>query len=88
MNEQARHGTATQEGFAAGDSTDWNYAAEQAIETGLGMIPEVGSILSSLVAIFWPQPSDNVWAEIEQQVEVLIDQAIDQLVLEQVQNSL
>ena len=53
---------------------DWNHAAEITIFTALGMVPEVGSILSALVNIFWPSSQKDIWSEIEQQVEQLIQQ--------------
>jgi hypothetical protein len=67
---------------------DWNNAAEQSIEFGLGMVPEVGPLLSTLVSIFWPSSGTDIWAQIEQQVEQLIQQALTQLVQEQVSASL
>ncbi|HEX5153408.1 MAG TPA: insecticidal delta-endotoxin Cry8Ea1 family protein [Parafilimonas sp.] len=57
-------------------ATDWNDDAKSAVTTGLGMIPEVGSILSCLVGIFWPSSKEDVWGEIKTQVEALVNQAI------------
>jgi hypothetical protein len=69
-------------------SFDWNNAAENAIAGALGMVPEVGSLLSALVYIFWPKSGEDVWSEIKDQVEQLIEEDIDKLVYEQVQDSL
>ncbi|HEX8178197.1 MAG TPA: insecticidal delta-endotoxin Cry8Ea1 family protein [Pyrinomonadaceae bacterium] len=69
-------------------SFDWNNAAENALAGGFGMVPEVGSILGALVYIFWPHSGENVWAEIEKQVEQLIDEKIDELVYQQVTDDL
>jgi len=59
-------------------SFDWNNAALQVITTGLSEIPVVGGILSGLVNIFWYHPNVDIWAEIKDQVEALIDQQINQ----------
>lgn len=64
------------------DAGWWNNAAENWIAGVLGLVPEVGSVLSGLVYIFWPQSGEDVWAEMEQQVEDLVDKKIDQLVYE------
>lgn len=69
-------------------SFDWNNAAENTIAGALGMVPEVGALLSALVYIFWPKSGEDIWSEIEQQVEQLVDQKIDQLVYQQVQDDL
>src|SRR5918992_610045 len=69
-------------------SFNWSHAAEVTITTALGKIPAVGSLLSALVSIFWPASGEDIWGEIEQQVEQAINKAIDQLVYEQVKNSL
>jgi hypothetical protein len=66
---------------------NWNDAAEGAIKGGLGMIPEVGGILSTLVSIFWPK-SDDVWSQMKGQVEQLVKQEISELVYADVQDDL
>lgn len=57
-------------------SVDWNNVALQAITAGLDQIPVVGGILSHLVFAFWPPSGVDVWAEIKQKVEALINQKI------------
>lgn len=57
-------------------SVDWNNVALQAITGGLNQIPVVGGILSSLVFAFWPPSGVDVWGEIKQKVEALINQQI------------
>jgi len=57
-------------------SVDWNNVALQAITAGLDCVPVVGDFLSHLVAAFWPPSGEDVWAEIKQQVENLINQSI------------
>lgn len=69
-------------------SLNWNDAAENAIAGGLGLVPDVGSLLSVLVYIFWPSSGEDVWSEIKDEVEALIEQDIDHLVYQQVQQSL
>jgi hypothetical protein len=59
-------------------SVDWNNVALQAITAGLDQIPFVGGILSHLVFAFWPPSGEDVWAEIKQKVEALINQSISQ----------
>jgi delta endotoxin, N-terminal domain len=68
-------------------SFDWNNAAEQSLAGALGLVPVAGPILSSLVYIFWPQGED-IWAQIESQVEQLINQELSQYEQEQVTNNL
>src|SRR5262245_7557804 len=67
--------------------SDWNYAAETTLATGLQYVPEVGNVLSGLVNILWPE-QENVWDEIKDQIEQIMDEKIDDLVYEDVQDSL
>jgi hypothetical protein len=67
---------------------DYNNAAMVIISTGLGQVPGVGFVLSALVEILWPSTQQDVWSEIEEQVEQLVDQKISDLVYKQVQESL
>ncbi len=69
-------------------SINWNNAAERTIEADLGMIPEVGTLLSVLVSIFWPKSGEDVWSQIKDQVEQLIQKDISQEVYQDVQNNL
>ncbi|KAF3933091.1 hypothetical protein ABW20_dc0109660 [Dactylellina cionopaga] len=57
---------------------DWNGAVEAIISGALGEIPYVGGILSGLLGVFWPQDDEDVWGEIEAQVEALINEKIAQ----------
>jgi hypothetical protein len=65
-----------------------SYALENAIAGTLGMIPEVGSVLSALVYILWPPSQEDIWSEIKDQVEALVDQQISAEVYQQVQQDL
>lgn len=76
------------EATATGYSFDWNNAAEQSIAGVLGLVPDVGPLLSALVYIFWPSSGEDIWSEIEAQVEQLINQKLSELVQEQVAASL
>ena len=67
---------------------DWNNAARTAVATGLGYVPVAGEILSALVDIFWPDTQEDVWDEVKEQVEALIDQKIGDLVSQQVRDDL
>ncbi|WP_100406991.1 insecticidal delta-endotoxin Cry8Ea1 family protein [Bacillus solitudinis] len=67
---------------------DFNYAAQVIISTGLGQIPTVGFVLSALTNILWPSTHQDVWSEIKEKVEKLIDEKLDHLVFQQVQESL
>jgi len=67
---------------------DWNDNAKIAVTTALGMIPEVGEILSGLVDILWPSTKEDVWGEIKDQVEALIDQKLSDVVYQQVSGDL
>jgi hypothetical protein len=69
-------------------SFDWNNALENEIAGGLGMVPEVGALLSALVYILWPKSQEDIWGEIKDQVEQLVDQKIANEVYQQVQEDL
>lgn len=61
------------------------------LAAGLNLIPEVGGVLSLLLTVFWPlpsqQPQPDIWSEIKGKVESLIEHDIDNLVLDQMQQS-
>lgn len=69
-------------------SVDWNNVALQAITLGLDEVPVIGSILSHLLAALWPGKSQDVWGEIRQNVEQLVNQAITEDDYNQVQADL
>lgn len=50
------------------------------IASALGMVPEVGSLLSGLVYILWPSDQEDVWDQIKDQVQALVQQDLTQLV--------
>jgi hypothetical protein len=68
---------ATGTALVANAGFDWNNAAEQSIAALLGQAPAVGPLLSALVFIFWPASKEDIWAQIEKQVEQLVNQAFD-----------
>lgn len=57
---------------------DWSNPARTVICTALDYVPYVAGILSELTQIFWPSSTENVWADIEDQVEALVDKQISQ----------
>lgn len=67
---------------------DWNDHARDAIIFGVGSIPEVGALAGFLLDNFWPASGENVWEEVREQVEAMINQKIDDLVYELVNNEL
>lgn len=70
----------TQSAPAPTDINDWSNTAMNVIASALGMVPEVGSLLSGLVYILWPSDQEDVWDEIKGQVQHLIDQDLTELV--------
>lgn len=62
------------------DINDWSNTAMNLIASTLGMVPEVGSLLSGLVYILWPSDQENVWDEIKDQVQALVQQDLTQVV--------
>jgi hypothetical protein len=58
------------------DSFDWNDEAKTTVVAALNLIPEVGGILSGLVSIFWG--GTDVWSQVKDQVEALINQKLDE----------
>ncbi|MET1004290.1 MAG: insecticidal delta-endotoxin Cry8Ea1 family protein [Propionibacteriaceae bacterium] len=73
---------------ATGYSINANDASKTVVTTGLGMIPEVGELLSGLVDIFWPASKEDVWGEIRDQVEALINQKLSDLVAQETASDL
>lgn len=69
-------------------SIDWNYAAQTTVTNALFSVPEVGTVLSTLTSILWPSSGEDVWGEIKDQVEAVMDQKISDLVYQDVQQGL
>ena len=67
---------------------DWNDDAKIVVKTGLEMIPEAGEILGGLVDIFWPSSKEDVWGQVKEQVEAIVDQRIADGVYQQVSEDL
>lgn len=70
-----------------GTDSDWSYETEQAVAGALGMVPGIGSLLSALTYMLWPS-TDDVWGEIQQQVQDLIGQDLSQYDQQQVTDAL
>ncbi|WP_189536059.1 insecticidal delta-endotoxin Cry8Ea1 family protein [Paludibacterium paludis] len=47
---------------------------------GLSMIPDVGAILSTLASLLWPFSAQDVWEEIRERIEALVNRKIDEAV--------
>src|SRR5262245_50538029 len=57
---------------------DINYNIMTIVTNGLSDFPpSPGTILSTIVSILWPSSSEDVWDEIKDKVEALVDQKID-----------
>jgi delta endotoxin, N-terminal domain len=71
-------------------TVDPNDAAKTAVATALGEIPEAGGLLEGLVEIFWPESGKNneVWDQIEQRVEALVQRDLSDSVYRQTQQEL
>jgi hypothetical protein len=52
----------------SGYSIDWNNAAKAAVVGGLKLVPYVGSGLSTLTGIFWPDSEVDIWGLVKDQV--------------------
>jgi hypothetical protein len=68
--------------------TDTNNISRDLIILSLKQIPEVGGLLSGLCSALWPIDKEDVWGEIKQKVELLIDAKISAAVYQSVQEDL
>lgn len=55
---------------------------------GTGKIPEAGAIIAGIVEILWPESQADVWSEIKEKVEELIDKKLADYAYQQVQEYL
>lgn len=62
------------------DIHNWSNTAMNLIASTLGMVPVVGALLSGLVNILWPSDQEDVWDQIKDQVQALVQQDLTQLV--------
>jgi delta endotoxin, N-terminal domain len=69
-------------------AVDPNDAAKTVVATALGEIPEVGALLEALVEIFWPESENDVWDQIEQKVEALVQRDLSDSVYRETQSDL
>ncbi len=51
-------------------------AVRGVVIVGIGKIPEVGGIIAGLVGILWPASKEDIWGQIKDQVEALIDKKL------------
>lgn len=68
------------------ENFDWNDAAKEVIVAGLDSVPIVGGVLSALTSIFWP--GTDVWSQVKDRVEALVDQKISEAVYSDVEDQL
>src|SRR5947209_20164706 len=62
------------------DSISYSSITEDIVEGSLAEIPYIGHILSDLVPTLWPGADNQVWEEMESQVQALIEEDIAQSV--------
>jgi hypothetical protein len=67
---------------------DINSIIRDLIVEGLGQIPDAGWLISSIVGELWPQSGEDIWSEIESDVEALIGQQLSAFESAQVQQDL
>jgi len=58
------------------------------IVAGLSNVPDLGFLSGTLVDALWPPSGENIWAEIETNVETLINQQLDAFTQQQVTEDL
>ncbi len=67
---------------------DYNNTAKALIAAALSKVPGVGFGLGALLRVLWPSSSQDVWAEIRDKVEALVDEKISQRVWQDVSDKL
>ena len=67
---------------------NWNDLAKESVKLGVEAIPEVGEILGPLVDIFWPSTKEDVWSQVKDQTEAIVNQKIAAAVYQQVSDDL
>ena len=65
-----------------------NDSLREIISLGLGEVPGVGWIIEGLALIFWPESKEDIWTEIKENVEELIDKKLDKGKYQTVQEDL
>ena len=72
------------------DSSYWSAInlTGMAVQNSVRLIPTVGGLLSNLVGVLWPYEKPDLWSQIKQQVEALIDQKLAQAQWQDVSNKL
>lgn len=70
------------------EDLNWNDMLKSIVTTGLGHIPYAGSMISALVGVLWPDHEPDLWKQIRNETEQLIDQKLGDLVHAEVTNEL
>ena len=63
---------------------DWNKVLLETITFGLGEIPIIGGLLEHIALALWPEEQIDVWGEIKDKVEKLVDKDISKEVYNRV----
>lgn len=58
--------------------------ARHVVLSGLSLIPEVGGLVSGLMSFLWPEAKPNVWLEVQDQVEKLLNRKLSAAVTDSV----
>ena len=67
---------------------DLNDSMKTIISNSLADIPIAGPLFSSIIDIFWPDTTQDVWSEVKDQVEELVNQKISDLVYQLISEDL
>ncbi|XP_074025307.1 uncharacterized protein [Leptinotarsa decemlineata] len=59
---------------------DINALAKKLVVFGVSQIPDVGVYLSPLIGFFWPDSKPNVWDQVKDQVEKMIDTKTNEVI--------
>lgn len=75
-------------GAGDGPTFDVNDDLKIVVTNGLNKVPIVGEILSTLLEILWPESQQDVWSQVKEQVEEVIDQKISAAALSDLEKDL
>lgn len=75
-------------GAGDGPTFDVNDDLKIVVTNGLNKVPIVGEILSTLLEILWPESAKDVWGEVKEQVEAVVNQKISDAVYRLVEEDL
>lgn len=67
---------------------DTNNRVRIVVAAGVGEIPAVGVVIAALVEILWPESKEDIWGQIKDEVEALIDKKLADFKYQQVKETL